>query len=311
VREIVPDMPEEFEAAMLGVLSSGQPLVNAETTTSTSAMPGIQRSFLCSFYPIVIGGQTTAIGGVLSEITEQKRVSEQLRRDAELRELFLAVLAHDLRTPLSSISMGANALMLRDDTSEFGLRAAQRIARSAQRMNVMIGQVLDFTRARADGGLLIRPETIDLSAVCSAMIEEFRAAHPDRTFELRAVGDQKGSWDAVRLGQLLGNLMENALRHGANQTPVIVKLEGKSDHVILSVHNQGPAIPQETKATLFEPFRRGKPPLSRGAADGLGLGLYISERIVGAHGGRIHAVSDDNETAFVVHLPRSGSNVTS
>lgn len=310
VPEIVPEAAGDFEAAMRAVLLTGHPVVNSEVTVTTRAMPGVQRSFLVSFYPISIGGETTALGGVLSEITEQKRAAEQLRRDAELRELFVAVLAHDLRTPLSSISMSANALVLREDTSEFGVRAAQRILRSAQRMNVLIGQVLDFTRARADGGLLIQPTPLDLTVVCSALVEELRAAHPDRIIEMRAVGDLLGSWDCVRLGQLLGNLLQNALRHGAPETPVFVTLEGRPDHVRLSVQNQGPAIPQEFMDTLFEPFHRGKSPLKRGAADGLGLGLYISERIVASHGGRIRATSDDKETVFLVELPRTSPTTT-
>jgi PAS domain S-box-containing protein len=304
VREILPDAPDALEHAIESVWTTGRPMLNLETALETQAVPSVVRSFLTSFYPIVIGGETIAVGAVLSEITEQKRVSEQLRRDAELRELFIGVLAHDLRTPLSAISMGANALMLRDDMPEVGVRGAQRILRSAQRMNSLIAQVLDFTRVRSGTGLELVRGPLDLAHLSANLLEEFQAAHPDRSFDLRLQGDLRGTWDGDRLGQVLSNLVSNAVHHGAVESPVVVSLEGRAESVLLEVENQGDAIPKELLGTLFEPFRRGRPLLSRGAADGLGLGLYIAERIVAAHRGKMRASSDERGTVFRVELPR-------
>ncbi|MFT3925987.1 MAG: PAS domain-containing sensor histidine kinase [Myxococcales bacterium] len=313
VRDVLPELPEEIEAAIGDVWQSGQPLVNMEASIRTRAVPEVVRSFLVSFYPIVIADETIALGAVLSDISQQKRAAEQLEREAELRDLFMGVLAHDLRTPLSSITMSAQAMMLRDDMPEVGMRSARRIVRAAQRMSALIKQVLDFTRMRAGGGLVLAPTPLDLGELCTTLLEEFRAARPERSLQLRGQGDLMGTWDGDRLGQLIGNLVNNALTHGAPESPVVVRLSGEAaDQVVLSVHNQGPPIPEALMGTLFEPFRRGAGPTARTSEEGLGLGLYISERIAFAHGGSIAARSDADETVFTVRLPRettSGQDV--
>jgi len=303
IRDVLPEVSAEIEAAIRHVWTTREPVVNLETSIETRAMPCVLRSFLVSFYPIVVDGEITAVGAVLSNITEQKHVAEQLKREAELRDLFMGVLAHDLRTPLSSIIMSAQAMTMEDDMPEGVVRNSGRIARAAQRMNVLIKQVLDFTRMRVGGGLVLAPKPSDLAELCLSLLEEFRAARPGRHLELQVLGDPRGAWDGDRLGQLIGNLVNNALTHGAPDSPVIVRVRGEDPAVVvLSVHNEGPAISAELMGTLFEPFRRVPSPTARGAEEG--LGLYVSERIAVAHGGSISASSDARETVFTVRLPR-------
>jgi PAS domain S-box-containing protein len=306
ISEVVPDIPHEIEQVIREVFTGGKPLVNMETQLETPAMPGVQRSFLTSFYPIEIGGQTSAVGAVLSEITQQKQVAAQLVRDSELRELFLGVLAHDLRTPLSSIAMGANALVLRDDLPEAATRGSELIRRSAQRMNTLVSQLLDFTRVRMGTGLPVVPTELDLERVCARAIEEFHQAYPGHALQLTVHGAMQGRWDGDRLAQLLSSLLSNAAIHGADGGPIQVTLTGDSTGVSLAVHNRGQAIAPERMATLFQPFSAARPASlrSRGAAEGLGLGLYIAERLVAAHGGHIQAASGEQETVFTVWLPR-------
>lgn len=305
VREVVPEVADEVEQVVRTVMDTGAPTVNVEFTFKARATPAEPRSFLASFYPIVIGAETTAVGAVLSEITEQKRIAEQRKRDTELRELVMAVLAHDLRSPLSSITMTARLLLESDEPPEARARGMQRILRSATRMSELIAQVLDFTRIRSGGGLVLDTGPVDLEELCSNLLEEFRAAHPECEFELHTQGDVRGLWDNARLSQVVANLVSNAVTHGAQDCPVHLSLRGEADHVTLAVRNHGGPLTDTLKASLFEPFHRSDPELSRGPRDGLGLGLYISERIVAGHGGRIWADSDEHSTVFSVLLPRA------
>jgi signal transduction histidine kinase len=131
-------------------------------------------------------------------------------------------------------------------------------------------------------------------------------AHPDRAIQLDTSGDLRGNWDCGRIGQLLANLLGNAVQHGSTDTTIIMTIQGARDEIVLRVHNHGPAIPASALPGLFRPFKRlqsGEAPSS--SSTSFGLGLYIAERVAAAHGGRIDVTSaDEAGTAFEVHLPR-------
>jgi signal transduction histidine kinase len=122
------------------------------------------------------------------------------------------------------------------------------------------------------------------------------------------LGDTRGSWDQERLHQVMTNLLSNAVQHGAKNEPIRVRLGGDDSGVELSVTNIGPPIAPETLAHIFEPFRRGSDHSSK-RGRGVGLGLYISERIVSAHGGSIHVSSTTEGTTFTLRLPRRAPRV--
>jgi signal transduction histidine kinase len=165
----------------------------------------------------------------------------------------------------------------------------------------MIHELLDYTRARLAGGIPVRPTPLSLDKVLERAVEQFQVSHPTRLIASSVEGDVRGTWDESRLGQLLDNLVGNALQHSPEDTPVEVKLSGTADGITLGVRNDGPPVPLEERATLFEPFKRGK----RASGDGLGLGLYIARQIVVAHGGRISVESGVGlGTRFIVWLPR-------
>jgi PAS domain S-box-containing protein len=239
------------------------------------------------------------LGRLCGLALDNRRATEQLRQEGSLRELFMAVLAHDLRNPLNAIQVGASALAWRRDQPDATSRVAQRMLSSAQRMGKLIEQVLDLTRARAMGGIPVERRPTALAPLVEAVVDEVRAAHPARVIEVVVRGDCKGNWDPDRLAQAVSNLVGNAVTHGTPGTPVRVELAGDAREVELTIHNESAPIPRETLATLFDPFRRGSKP----GAPGLGLGLYITDQIVRSHGGTIAAESDASGTRFRVTLP--------
>jgi signal transduction histidine kinase len=230
------------------------------------------------------------------ELTER---TETLR----LNEMFAAVLGHDLRTPLAAVL--ASARLLQEVPSEDAVRrAAARILSSGDRMGRMIDDLLDLARARLGGGLAVRKERADLSAVVQRVLPELQGTAPDRVIEVREEGDLSGRFDADRLAQVVSNLVGNAIAHGQPGTPISVRLEGNAREAVrIAVANAGVIAP-ELLPRVFDPFHReaGRP----GRHDGLGLGLYIAQQIVLAHGGAITVESAEGRTTFAVALPREG-----
>jgi two-component system sensor histidine kinase/response regulator len=230
-------------------------------------------------------------------------LAEELRQRTEtlrLNEMFTAVLGHDLRNPLHAILTGAFMLQHRSDDPAVHETAA-RILSSGQRMTKMIADMLDLTRARLAGGIPLNRSTADLAAVVDRVVQEARTAHPARVVEVCVEGDLTGEWDVDRLQQVASNLVGNAIQHGENAAPIVVRLNGSSsDHVVLSVANAG-VIPPEILPSIFDPFHSGR----RGGGDGLGLGLYIVQQIAEAHHGTIGVDSKPaSGTVFTVRIPR-------
>ncbi|MDA8522383.1 hybrid sensor histidine kinase/response regulator [Acidovorax sp. NCPPB 4044] len=219
----------------------------------------------------------------------------------QLSEMFMAVLSHDLRGPLSAILASA-AVLKRSQEPEKVLSMADKVQTSAQRMGRMIEDLLDVTRARQFGGLPVRAAPADLGELVQRTAAEWRTSHPDRTIAVTRDGDATGEWDAERLYQVAANLLGNAIHHGDPQQPVEVHLDGRgAASVVMTVRNGG-EIPAALIPQLFDPFRgREREP---GRHQGLGLGLYIVHQIVTAHGGSIGVCSREGRTLFRVELPR-------
>ena len=221
-----------------------------------------------------------------------------LRAVAEFREMFIGVVGHDLRNPLGSIVMSAGVLLERGRLDERDAEAVARIIRSSQRMTRMISQLLDLTQARLGGGLLIERKPTDLREVFRNVVEQFEAA-----ILPEVEGDVTGNWDQDRLGQVLSNLVRNAIEYATPGTAVIVKASADGADIVVEVINQGDAIPADVLPVIFEPFRRERQH-EKSATGNLGLGLYIARQIVLSHGGTLDAHSADGTTTFVMRLPR-------
>jgi signal transduction histidine kinase len=241
---------------------------------------------------------------ITAAVEMEQASAQELRRDLAFRELFIGILGHDLRNPLSSIVFTTAALLRAEEIPPGQARALRRIAASADRMGKLIHDMLDLTRLRSGGGLAVERRPVDLGKVCREVIEELEVIHANRSIVWTADGDLWGAWDPDRLAQLVSNLVGNALTYSPEGTPVRVSGRADGPGVALDVNNQGPPIPPQTMETLFDPFRRG-PESARGKG-GLGLGLYVAQKIVEAHGGSIRAESDAARgTTFTVVLPRA------
>jgi signal transduction histidine kinase len=243
-------------------------------------------------------GRVTGGVAVNVDISDRKRAEE-------FRERFIGILSHDLRTPLAAITLSAGSLLQRAGPGA-DARSLERVVRNAGRMERMIRDLLDFTRARQGGGIPVTLQPGDLGAICRHVVDDVRITHPDRAVELRSTGATRGHWDPDRVAQVVQNLVVNACDHSPSGAAVEVAVDGAGERVVVAVRNEGPPIPEELRACLFDPFRRGARALERGAREGLGLGLYIAREIVRAHDGRILVESDAARgTVFRVELPRS------
>jgi two-component system, sensor histidine kinase and response regulator len=237
------------------------------------------------------------------------RQKQQLARELcertetlRLNELLTAALSHDLRSPLNAVMTSA-VLIQRRSTDPPVQEIAGRILSSGRRMSRMIEDMLDMARARLAGGIPLKREPADLGALVDRVVGEVQAAHPESRIEVEQAGDLRGSWDVERLAQVASNLLGNALQHGEANGIARVTVDGRlAARVLLKVENAG-TIPHDLLPQLFDPFRGVQ--RHAGRTEGLGLGLYIVQQIVLAHGGNVDVQSgDDNRTVFVVTIPR-------
>jgi len=233
-------------------------------------------------------------------------VKSYTKRVDESRELFLAMLGHDLRAPLHAMMLSAQVLAQGGQLNEENTQIAARMNGFGHVMNRMIHDLLDFTRTRLGAGIPVDVAPVDLRSLCEEVLDECRAAHGGRTLRFDARGNLEGSWDAARLRQVLSNLVGNAIEHGDESGAIELVAKGEGSTILLTVTNQGLAIPASALPTLFDPFVRAAAmshPKQR--RSGIGLGLYIAREIVIAHRGSISVASTDaTGTVFTVSLPR-------
>jgi signal transduction histidine kinase len=249
-------------------------------------------------------------------LREQRRVEEELRgsmkreqvarQRAELsdqfKEMVVGVLGHELRNPLNTILMTAR-LMQKSDAPEENDRRIERLASSGLRMKRMIDQMLDLTRARLGSGIPLSCEPRDMVALTLRSIEDFRATYPATRIELCAPTVCAIDLDGDRFQQVLANLIGNALEYGDTEREIIISIEPQGKQVAVRVRNFGKPIEPSFLPFVFDPFRRAHPERTR--TGGLGIGLYISERIVAAHGGSMRVSSElATGTCFEAIFPR-------
>lgn len=289
----------------------GRTVGTISLTIDTSRRPHDERELV--FMQALADRTALAIenGRLFRENTEARvKLRDQLiqetarRQDAEsttrFAEMFVGMLGHDLRNPLNAVAMTARLLKRKGGADA---KAVDRILSSAERMSNMVAQLLDLTRSRLAGGINIDKKPIHLAEVVNEAVEELRLVYPQRSIRCEVRGDDRTLGDQGRLAQVVSNLVGNAVEHGDPNLPVTVGLTANADRLVLVVQNGGPPIPEELLRVIFDPFRRTT---ARGElAKGLGLGLFISQQIVLAHGGDIDVRSTAEEgTIFTVSLAR-------
>jgi len=218
---------------------------------------------------------------------------------AELREQFIAILGHDLRNPLASIAAAARMLRKEEQTDR-ATKILDLMQGSVIRMSGLIDNVLDFARGQLGGGITLKRQVEDLEPILRQVIDELRSSHPDRAIEVSIEFDGPINCDSGRIGQLVSNLLGNALTHGTPDEPVRFSAATDEQRLELWIANGGAPISSDAMTGLFQPFFKGEAGTSQ---RGLGLGLHIASEIARAHGGTIMVSSDDNETRFTFVMP--------
>ena len=238
------------------------------------------------------GGRPVRFLGTVQDRSDEEYAERE-------RELFLAALGHDLRSPLGAIILAAGSLLRHAALPEAAAKTVARIASSGERMSRLIEQLLDFARARAGQPIALTRRRVDLAELWHRVLDEVALSDPNRTIALHRIGNCVGEWDPDRMLQVFQNLVGNAVQYGDSTRPITITLEAARDSVVCEVHNWGAPISPQLLPVLFDPFRRG-----REGGRGLGLGLYIARQIVAAHGGHLDVSSSAEEgTRFCVTLP--------
>jgi signal transduction histidine kinase len=318
LRDIIRDLrtpqtnaEQDDKAKGLADSTSEEPTTAAEAHGSGRALSGFSVSEMVSEYRAlrasVIRLWATADEGISStdlrdlvrfnEAIDQalaesiNRYTEDLDRS---KEMFIAVLGHDLRTPLGTVTMASQFMLDSGELTEPHLTLTTRIARSARRMNQMVADLLDFTRTRLGSGVPIVRADMDMARAVRHAVEEIESAHPAASFAVNATGELHGHWDSARISQMLTNLLSNAVQHGSAATPITV-----------TARDFGPPIAPGDLDGLFSPFKRLGSATTTTSSTSLGLGLYIAERIVAAHSGTIDVDSNEAGTMFRVRLAKA------
>lgn len=226
-------------------------------------------------------------------------------KESELwRQVFLGVLGHDLRGPLSVIVM-TSELMSRMVQDIPYSEHTDRIIRSGRRMSKLLDDLLDYSRSTLGMGIRVVRTESDLQEALSEEIDLLRAAFPSVHIRFDAAGATRGHFDASRIREALSNLVTNAAKYGDDGAPILVALDGSEDEVTVAVRNRGATLSAGELAALFDPLKRGTRAAASGEQASLGLGLFIVREIVRAHGGDVNASSSADTTSFTMWMPRT------
>ena len=228
-------------------------------------------------------------------------------RDDRTRDLFLAVLGHDLRAPLATITLVGDLLAHAQTVPEQLPALAERTKRSAKLMSSMVTDLLGFARLQMGAGMPTERTMLEAAEVCKTAMADAQAMYPNAGMVFQPQGDLRGAFDNIRLQQLVTNLLINAAQHSDKGAPVTLAAKGDDDAITLTVTNMGPVIPAESLQTIFQPLVQLEPEPGHDARPktSLGLGLFIAQEITAAHDGTIGVTSNETDgTVFTVRFPR-------
>ena len=243
--------------------------------------------------------EATVLSNARLTQSELLRASNARRAQTEsTRAQLLAMLGHDLRDPLHSINMAGSLL----ERGAVQPTLGRRIQSSSNRMQRLIGQVLDMSRIDGGLGLGLVLEPVDLSSLVEDVIDESRMAYPTIDYAFANPGQICVRGDGARLAQVLSNLLSNARHHGEVGRTIATTLRQEHGWAVLEVANAGAPIAPDVAASLFNPFKRSSLHNPRNRT-GMGLGLYIAAQIVREHQGEIAYRHEDGQVVFTVRLP--------
>lgn len=236
------------------------------------------------------------LAGLLA--TSQASLGAELASGLQ-REQFIAVLGHDIRNPLAAVQAGITMLRKGPDETRTAL-LLDGMQSSVNRMAVLTDDILDFARGRLGDGVTLDLKATNIAGLVRQIVGELAAVHLDRSLAIESEAAATVTCDERRIGQLVSNLLGNAVTHGAEDGLLRLGSTTSDTDLEIYVANAGAEISEDVRAKLFEPFERGG---QRGANEGLGLGLYIASMIANAHGGKLTVSSTQNETRFTFRMP--------
>lgn len=303
---LVPDVEKDTG------LAPYLPLLRSEGIAALAFIPVVAEQRLMGKFmvyydhPHILSGQDLEMAGAVANHVGAALVrfaaASALQQSVRFGEVFSGILGHDLRNPLSAILMGARRLGTHG-LSESLNKTVTRMVSSGERMARMIDQLLDFTHVRVGTGIPLLPKTSDLRLLTQQAMDELRDVYPSWNLNLESDGNTSGVWDPDRLLQVFSNLLGNAVQHGDPRHGVQVRIDGTTEAAVrIEVQNMG-RVPAALLPTIFDPMTRGN--TGQTESRGLGLGLFITQKIVRAHGGRISLQSTtDHGTTFTLVIPR-------
>jgi signal transduction histidine kinase len=324
--EWVVDPPEQ----LLGLLRRGarslEPLPGALTLQLASGQQGRRNCHAARLEPggpaLVLlrlspeaGGASTfglltqKVEALTREVDLRRQREEELRRAQELQEQLIAIVSHDVRSPLSAILMSTRQLQgfALDERPQ---KVVDRIERGGRRVEQVVRLLLDFTQARLGRGIPLHPQPMEARELCARVADELKATHPTHSVEVRGPLVWTEA-DPERLFQVLVNLVQNAFKYGAADRPVTMTTHAADGELRVEVHNEGEPIPEALLPRLFEPFSRGSQ-TAETIKVSLGLGLYIVRELVRAHAGTVEVHSTrEAGTTFTLRLPLKGTSAGS
>jgi signal transduction histidine kinase len=231
-------------------------------------------------------------------------ITTYTREVRESKDRFLAILGHDLRTPIGAIVTSTRFILDTGELSDSHRMLISRMESTARRMNRLVADLLEFTRTRFGDAIPIIAANMDAGRMVEDIAAEVRASYSTSVITVRSTGDTRGHWDCERLTQAIINLVSNGVHHGTEGAPIEIEADGSTGELRISVRNQGPAIAAEQIEGLFEGMKALGVPQGHDRRH-LGLGLFIVDKIVRAHRGSIDVQSSAEQgTVFTMHLPR-------
>ena len=220
------------------------------------------------------------------------------------RDTFIAILGHDLRSPLQAVTASAAALADKGTSPAARDEAITRTRNAALSMTQMIRDLLEYTRTQLGKAIPIKASPGNVGAILRSALDEVQAGYPQHSFRFEAAADLAAEVDAPRLQQAVTNLLSNAVRHGRPGSPVKIVARGDGASLAIEVSSEGPAIAEATLRAIFDPsMPYQRVPGNPGSAS-LGLGLFIAREIATGHGGSIKAASNERGTSFTIRIPR-------
>lgn len=267
------------------------------------AESGVTRTLSVSTVPLLSNGSDQGDVTTIEDVSAAREHAAERERIALFQEQMIAIVGHDLRNPLGAVLAGTEAIELHAANVPAVAPLARRVLSSVHRMNRIVEQLLDVTRARLGKGIPIDPRPVQLRPLVRGVLDELALAHSASTFDLIAPADVQGVWDPDRLAQVVSNLASNAVQYGKQTSPIVVEIIASEHQATISVTNavrEQPIDPSRL-GVIFDLYQRGS---EERHVSGLGLGLYIVSEIVRSHQGTIAAESTLDGTVFRVVLPR-------